>query len=325
MQIWPGQPYPLGATFDGVGTNFSIFSEVATRVELCLFDENGRETRVDLPEVTALCWHGYLPNVKPGQRYGFRVHGPWAPEHGQWCNPSKLLLDPYAKAIDGLWDWNEAIFPYHFEKPEDSRNDDDSAPYVPKSVVDQPLLRLGRRPPPEHTVAPDDRVRNARQGVHAAASRDPARAARHVRRHGAPRRGQVPEEAGRDRGRAAAGPSVRAGLDARREGAPQLLGLQLDRLPRAAQRVHLERPARRTGPGVQAPRQDDARGRDRGDPRRRLQPHGRGEPPRADAVVQGDRQRGVLPAHGRQPPVLHGLHRHRQHAQHAASRTCCSC
>ncbi len=75
MEIWPGQPYPLGATFDGVGTNFSVFSEIAERVELCLFDEHGNQTAVDLPETSALCWHGYLPSVRPGQRYGYRVHG----------------------------------------------------------------------------------------------------------------------------------------------------------------------------------------------------------------------------------------------------------
>ncbi len=148
MQIWPGQPYPLGATFDGVGTNFSLFSEVAERVELCLFDADGSEQRVDLPEMTALCWHGYVPNVRPGQRYGFRVHGPWAPEHGQWCNPSKLLLDPYAKAIEGTWKWDEAVFPYHFNDPENSRNDLDSAPFVPKCVVINPFFDWGsdRRP-----------------------------------------------------------------------------------------------------------------------------------------------------------------------------------
>ena len=82
MQIWPGNPYPLGASFEGTGTNFSLFSEVATRVELCLFDEHGNETKVDLPERTALCWHGYVPNIYPGQRYGFRVHGPWEPRGG---------------------------------------------------------------------------------------------------------------------------------------------------------------------------------------------------------------------------------------------------
>ena len=148
MQIWPGQPYPLGAAFDGIGTNFSLFSEVATRVELCLFDEAGVETRVDLPETTALCWHGYVPNLKPGLRYGFRVHGPWDPDNGQWCNPAKLLLDPYAKAVDGSLEWNEAVFPYQFDAPESSRNDLDSGPYVAKSVVINPFFDWGsdRRP-----------------------------------------------------------------------------------------------------------------------------------------------------------------------------------
>jgi isoamylase len=120
MKVWPGKPYPLGATDDGMGTNFSLFSEVAERVELCLFDENGEETRVHLPEVTAFCWHGYLPETEPGLRYGYRVHGPWAPEHGSRCNPNKLLLDPYAKAVEGQVDWNEAVFPYRFADPEGS-------------------------------------------------------------------------------------------------------------------------------------------------------------------------------------------------------------
>ena len=143
MQVWPGKPYPLGATYDGSGTNFSVFSEVAERVELCLYDDDEHETRIDLPESTALCWHGYLPNVRPGQRYGYRIYGPWAPDNGLWCNPAKVLLDPYAKAIDGLWDWNEAIFPYHFGNPEGSKNDLDSAPYVAKSVVINPFFDWG--------------------------------------------------------------------------------------------------------------------------------------------------------------------------------------
>jgi glycogen operon protein len=143
MQIWPGNPYPLGATYDGVGTNFAIFSEIADRIELCLFDDAGNETRVDLPEMTALCWHGYVPNVKPGQRYGFRVHGPYAPDQGQWCNPAKLLLDPYAKAVEGEWKWSEAMFPYHFKDPDGSRNDLDSAPFIPKSVVINPFFDWG--------------------------------------------------------------------------------------------------------------------------------------------------------------------------------------
>jgi len=149
MQVWPGKPYPLGATFDGSGTNFSLFSEPATRVQLCLFDDQDQETCVDLPETTALCWHGYLPNVRPGQRYGFRVHGPWAPENGLWCNPAKVLLDPYAKAIDGLWEWNEAVFPYHFSEPENSRNELDSAAFVARSVVINPFFDWGNDRQPE--------------------------------------------------------------------------------------------------------------------------------------------------------------------------------
>src|ERR1051325_11368770 len=108
----PGEPFPLGATWDGKGTHFSLFSEVAERVELCLFDEQGHERAIALPERTAFCFHGYLPGVGPGQRYGFRVHGPWDPANGHRCNPAKLLLDPYARAISGRIDWNPALFPY---------------------------------------------------------------------------------------------------------------------------------------------------------------------------------------------------------------------
>ncbi|MFP4195037.1 MAG: glycogen debranching enzyme, partial [Desulfobacterales bacterium] len=138
MKIWPGTPFPLGAVYDGAGTNFSIFSEIADRVELCLFDENGEETRLDLPEVTGFCWHGYLPAIEPGQQYGYRVHGPWEPESGHRCNPAKLLLDPYAKALSGSIEWNEAVFPYPFDKGPDIRSETDSAPFVPRCVVHQP-------------------------------------------------------------------------------------------------------------------------------------------------------------------------------------------
>ncbi|MFO7655010.1 MAG: glycogen debranching protein GlgX [Candidatus Krumholzibacteriia bacterium] len=140
MKVWPGQYYPLGASFDGAGTNFSLFSEVAESVDLCLFDDDGRETRVELPEVTAYCWHAYLPRVEPGQRYGFRVHGPWDPRAGHRCNPNKLLLDPYGKAVEGHVRWDEAVFPYRFADGPDSFNDDDSAPFMPRSVVHQPYF-----------------------------------------------------------------------------------------------------------------------------------------------------------------------------------------
>jgi isoamylase len=139
METWPGRPYPLGAVYDGAGTNFSLFSEVAEAVELCLFDDDGTERRVRLEEVDGFCWHTYLPSVSPGQRYGYRVHGPWEPERGQRCNPAKLLLDPYAKAVEGEVHWDQACFPYQFGD-EDSRNDDDSAPFVPKSVVHNPYF-----------------------------------------------------------------------------------------------------------------------------------------------------------------------------------------
>jgi isoamylase len=143
VKIWPGNPYPLGGTYDGAGTNFSVFSEVATRVELCLFDEHGVQTCANLPESTGFIWHGYAPNIGPGQRYGFRVHGLWEPQSGHRCNPSKLLLDPYGKAMEGEVKWNAAIFPYNFDQGEDSKNEIDSAAFMPKSVVINPYFNWG--------------------------------------------------------------------------------------------------------------------------------------------------------------------------------------
>ena len=139
MEIWPGTAYPLGATFDGAGTNFAVFSEVAERVELCLFDDKGKESRLDLPEVDALVWHGYLPRVGPGQRYGFRVHGPYEPKRGLRNNPAKLLLDPYAKAVEGQIEWDQSLFGYDFDDP-NKRNDLDSGPDMMKSVVINPFF-----------------------------------------------------------------------------------------------------------------------------------------------------------------------------------------
>ncbi len=112
MQIWPGKAYPLGATYDGTGVNFAVFSEVATGVDLCLIADSGAETRVPLPEQDGFVWHGYLPGVLPGQRYGFRVHGPYDPGQGHRCDPTKLLLDPYARAIDGTMDGDASLFSY---------------------------------------------------------------------------------------------------------------------------------------------------------------------------------------------------------------------
>ena len=146
-QVWPGADYPLGATYDGTGTNFAIYSEVAEKVELCLFDAEGNEERIRLPERDAFVWHAFLPGIQPGQRYGYRVHGPYEPEQGLRCNPTKLLLDPYAKAIDGQIDWDESVFGYHFESGE--RNDGDSGKHMPKSVVVNPYFDWGVDRPPK--------------------------------------------------------------------------------------------------------------------------------------------------------------------------------
>jgi glycogen operon protein len=149
MRIWPGRPYPLGATYDGSGTNFALFSGVAERVELCLFDEAGNETRVDLPEVDAFVWHGYVPALQPGQRYGYRVHGPYDPSQGHRCDPTKLLLDPYAKAIDGQIDNHPSLYSYTFGA-EDERNTEDSAQHTMTSVVVNPYFDWGHDRPPQH-------------------------------------------------------------------------------------------------------------------------------------------------------------------------------
>jgi glycogen operon protein len=139
MQVWPGQAYPLGATYDGAGTNFAVFSEAAERIELCLLQDDGSETAVELREADAFVRHAYLPGIMPGQRYGFRVHGPHEPTRGHRCNSAKLLLDPYAKAISGTIDWDEAVYGYRFGEPE-SRNDLDSAPHTMTSVVVNPYF-----------------------------------------------------------------------------------------------------------------------------------------------------------------------------------------
>ncbi len=148
MRPWPGHAYPLGATYDGAGTNFAIFSEAAETVELSLFTARGKETRIPLTEVDGFVWHGYLPGVEPGQRYGYRIHGPHDPHQGQRCNPNKLLVDPYSKAVDGPVAWDEAVFGYRFDD-NTARNDVDSAPFVPKSVVVNPFFDWGSDRPPK--------------------------------------------------------------------------------------------------------------------------------------------------------------------------------
>jgi len=156
VDLWPGQPFPLGATYDGNGTNFSLFTEQAELVELCLFDDDGTEERIPLDEVTAFIHHGYLPGIQPGTRYGYRVHAPWDPARGQLGAPEKLLIDPYAKALDGQVEWSDAVFAYHESDNDsdgalagepalrpDAPRPGDSAAFVPKSVVSNPYFDWG--------------------------------------------------------------------------------------------------------------------------------------------------------------------------------------
>ncbi|HAI45636.1 MAG TPA: glycogen debranching enzyme GlgX, partial [Stenotrophomonas sp.] len=161
-----GRPFPLGATWDGVGVNFSLYSRHATRVELCLFNERGREVeRIVLPEYTDEIWHGYLPDARPGQRYGYRVDGPYAPEAGHRFNRHKLLLDPYARQVVGELKWAPALFGYtvgHRDK-DLSFDKRDSAPFMPKCAVVDPAFTWGRDRPPgvawEDTVIYEAHVR----------------------------------------------------------------------------------------------------------------------------------------------------------------------
>ena len=152
-RIWPGRPYPLGATWDGTGVNFALFSEHATGVELCLFNEPDAGVasgRIRLRERTDLVWHGYVPGLAPGQLYGYRVHGPYDPERGFRFNPAKLVIDPYAKALAGQFRWGDEVFGYRAGDPaaDLARDDRDSAGSVPKAMVIDPAFDWeGDRPP----------------------------------------------------------------------------------------------------------------------------------------------------------------------------------
>jgi isoamylase len=152
MRVWPGTPYPLGATWDGNGVNFALFSEHAERVDLCLFDGAGRTQthRIPLPEYSEEIWHGYLPDVRPGQRYAYRVHGPYDPEAGHRFNANKLLLDPYAKALRGRLRWSDVHFGYRVGDPAEDLSFDErnSAARMPKCVVVNPAATRGADRPP---------------------------------------------------------------------------------------------------------------------------------------------------------------------------------
>ena len=207
-KLLPGRPYPLGAKANSRGTNFALYSEHATGVLLCLFDEAGKQTEcIPLRERTAFVWHGLVLGIKPGQLYGYRVDGPWEPEKGFRFNPNKLLVDPYAEAISGELDWKAPIFPYDLASGDDSRRDDqDSAAGVPKSVVVDASLRLGQRLPAGDAAVRLRDLRGAREGLLQVQPQRAGETARNLCRSGAPGEHRLPEGARHHRGRTAADP-----------------------------------------------------------------------------------------------------------------------
>ena len=183
LRVWPGVPYPLGATWDGVGVNFALFSEHATRVELCLFDSQDAEAEsltIPLPEQTDMVWHGYLPDVHPGQLYGYRVHGPYAPHAGHRFNPHKLVIDPYAKVVGRAGAWHEALFGFRFDRGRhDVRRPRQRTLCAARGRRGR-RVHVGRRSPAADAVAQDADLRAARQGLHAAEPARPGNAPRHL-------------------------------------------------------------------------------------------------------------------------------------------------
>ena len=208
VELWPGRPYPLGAHYDGMGANFAVYAGEADAVELCLFDDDGAETRLELPEMHGHVWHGYLPFVETGQLYGFRAHGPYDEGQGQLYNPNKLLLDPYARAITGTMIYDERLLPYTSGDPT-TPSALDSAPATMRSVLVNPYYDWGNDHRPEVPVA-DSVIYEVH--VKGATARHPERArgaAGHLPRPRPPGVRRAPHQAGRDRGGAAARPRAR--------------------------------------------------------------------------------------------------------------------
>ena len=229
MKIWPGKPYPLGANWDGAGVNFSLFSENATKVELCLFDaaQAQPETRILMTEQTHQIWHLYLPEARPGQLYGYRVYGPYAPREGHRFNPAKLLLDPYAKAITGAVQWSDALFGYTIGHPDQdlSRDEKDSAAGMPKSIVVDPAFSWGNDAPPatpwHKTIIYELHVK----GFTMRHPDVPQRLARHLCGFDLSGRNRLSQSARHHRGGTAAGAPICRGQAFARPWLDQLLGL----------------------------------------------------------------------------------------------------
>ena len=303
MRVWPGTPYPLGATWDGVGVNFAIFSEHATRVELCLFDSADAEVEsvtIPLPEHTDMVWHGYLPDVRPGQLYGYRVHGPYEPDQGHRFNPHKLVMDPYAKVdrrvrCAGTTRCSATASATRTISTFDER---DNAPFAPLAAVIDPAFTWGDdRPPrtPWHktliyemhvqgfTKLQSRHVPEPLRGTYLALTSEPA--IRHLTSLGVTAVELMPVHHHADDRHL-----VRARPD-------ELLGLQhASATSRRSAATRRRASPHGRGPRVQEDGARAARRRPRSDPRRRLQPHRRRQSPRPDAVAPRHRQRVVLPA-----------------------------
>ena len=319
MQIWPGTAYPLGATYDGSGTNFALFSEVAEQVELCLFDADGTETRVELPEMDGFVWHAFLPGVEPGQRYGYRVHGPYDPDQGPALQPEQAAARPVRQG--------------------DRRHDrlGRVAVRLPLRRPGQPQRRrLGRRTCPSASSSTRSST-GASTGRRSTPYADTVIYEAHVkgmtadRTRRSPRSCAAPTPASRTR--RSSSTCTQLGVTAIElmpvhhfvndstlidKGLANYWGYNTIGFFAPDHKYSVEHQPGRAGAGVQGDGARPARGGHRGHPRRRLQPHRRGQPPRPDAVVPRHRQRGVLPARRGRPAVLHGLHRHREHAQRPA-------
>ena len=290
---------PLGASWDGSGTTFAVFSAVADRIELCLDGPPGGEGSGRAVELARSGdrWHVRVEGVGPGQRYGYRVWGPPP------CDPAKLLVDPYATDIDGELRWSERLLV----------RGEDSAPDMPRSVVGDGSFDWQQDRAPAVPWRDTRALRGTRPGPHRQPPRGPARAAGHLPRPGSSRGHRVPQRPRRDRRRAVARASLRPRATAHRGGPAQLLGLQHPRLLRPACR--LRRPAGPAGERAEDCGAGAARSRHRGDPRRGLQPHGGGRGRRADALAARVRRRRLLPLRTGPAGGVHRLDRLRQHAQ----------
>ena len=332
LRVWPGRPYPLGATWDGSGTNFAIYSEHATSVELCLFDRPSMrsENRTASSSSNRPTWSGTptCPTSCPGSSTATASTVPTIRPKGIASIRNKVLLDPYAKAIARETSWDDAMWGYKVGDPKADLSFDerDNARVCPAGRRGRRGLYLGRRSPAAHALAQDAHLRVARQGLHEAASRGARELARHLRRP-----------------RLRAGDSLSARTWASRPSSCCPCTTTLDDrhlverglmnywgyntlgffAPEPTLCARPKRP-RDVGARVQDDGPQPARRRHRGDSRRGLQPHGRRQPAGPDALVPRHRQRHVLPAVARRSALLHGLHRLRQHVQHAATRACCS-